>query len=653
MFGKMFQETGHGGLGLAPLETVGEEPHGENGAGIDVGVADVQGSQQATASLAQWWEQNNGPESKDLSGHLLIDLLVALGFTSQTQQAAAKVELDEDGNGHISFGEASGWLGRQDAASTARWVMLQQIWNAVDEDGSGHLDRAEAREVLQKMGYATYADKKAAIRELDSNGDGRIDFNEFCAWFAKQDPERQQELHLDRGTRFKIGSQDGTARMSAHGEAAVVLARLRFANEENDVMMMDSAVEAAHTLFALTEPSAEAVAMLEEVERRLADDEDLRRIDRLFRSEAIQVELSRLWDLMVVESQMIAAATEGSVQIAEGEVTLAGYQQMHIRLSIAISEKDSTGSYAGRDDETGEFDPVRAAEFATLDWNSDMERFAEASHITAWLDKLRLRFRQACSKKCQVRGFRAVFARHDEDGSGGLEFEEFVAAVRNDLEIAEVALPGDSLRRLFSAVDTDGSGSVDASEFVDWLWSDKSAKGQLKLVDNRRKMMAKGLEVVKQKFIDAAEKIVEMEGWKGIFDMFDDDGSGELDEQEFTAAIRKECDLSAAEVSDDDISELFTVVDVDASGGICSAELTQLLTASTTQQTMTRRPFYSSIFELATLWVQDKEEENDSGAAANAKSGIVASRRLYVQFLQGLFSTVGEYSNACAKSHSV
>jgi hypothetical protein len=38
---------------------------------------------------------------------------------------------------------------------------------------------------------------------------------------------------------------------------------------------------------------------------------------------------------------------------------------------------------------------------------------------------------------------------------------------------------------------------------------------------------------------------------------------------------------------------------------------------------------------------EQQEEMNMGGAAKDAKSGIVATRRLFVDFLAGLFSTVG------------
>ena len=44
----------------------------------------------------------------------------------------------------------------------------------------------------------------------------------------------------------------------------------------------------------------------------------------------------------------------------------------------------------------------------------------------------------------------------------------------------------------------------------------------------------------------------------------DDDGSGELEIEEFTEAVREECGLSDAAVSEQDISELFGVIDADA-----------------------------------------------------------------------------------------
>ena len=127
---------------------------------------------------------------------------------------------------------------------------------------------------------------------------------------------------------------------------------------------------------------------------------------------------------------------------------------------------------------------------------------------------------------------------------------------------------------------------------------------------------------MKGRFREASARTTESIGWTTIFEMYDDDASGELDVEEFTNAVRKECEISAAAVPDSEIEELFNVIDADGSGGIDSGELMELFDADLDDATMTFAAFFSSIFELSALWAEDEAERN------------------YVDFLLEMFSSV-------------
>ena len=106
-----------------------------------------------------------------------------------------------------------------------------------------------------------------------------------------------------------------------------------------------------------------------------------------------------------------------------------------------------------------------------------------------------------------------------------------------------------------------------------------------------------------------------------------DDGSGELELDEFTRAVREECQLNRQAVPDNEIAELFGVIDADQSGAIDAEELGDLLKADCDPGAMTFGPFYSSIFELASVWVTKEHEP------------------AYVRFLDGLFGAITEAIN--------
>merc|ERR1712182_71370 len=62
------------------------------------------------------------------------------------------------------------------------------------------------------------------------------------------------------------------------------------------------------------------------------------------------------------------------------------------------------------------------------------------------------------------------FQQFDEDGSGFIEFPEFVRLLHKLLKIPKTAeLPANRLNMFWKEIDADGSGSVCADEFLTWF----------------------------------------------------------------------------------------------------------------------------------------------------------------------------------------
>eukprot|EP01043_Picozoa_sp_COSAG02_P010326 COSAG02_NODE_361_length_23829_cov_82.704509_4_plen_1094_part_00 len=394
-----------------------------------------------------------------------------------------------------------------------------------------------------------------------------------------------------RGSVIVLGGKESTISVAA--EVAATIKRMQTANESDDINQMQAALNAAGSVAAKVttgDPSyAEIQMMSMQLASRLANDESLRETGALRRSRAIREEIKRLWDLMVMESARIAAESTELVGAAAGqrpEVTRDGYREMHIRISRVLCDPSE-----------GFTDARKALTLADKDWAGDITRFSGTAHIVVWLAAVREKFREASARAVSTHGFTALFKRYDADGSGELDEGEFAQAVRSDLAIDEATLSTKELKRLFRAVDVDGSGEVDAEEFTTWLFnSDRSE--------------AKNLRLVKNKFRAASERTASDLGWQVIFDRYDDDNSGELDVQEFTNAVRTECELDEEAVSDDEIKELFGVIDTDQGGGIDAGELMELLEADLDQAAITFGGFYSSIFELAEIWAYDEDAED-------------------------------------------
>lgn len=71
-----------------------------------------------------------------------------------------------------------------DATMFMRESYLRTAFNMFDKDGSGKIDESELAQLLSGDGlkdHFTRAQLEKAIGEIDENGDGEIDFEEFMA----------------------------------------------------------------------------------------------------------------------------------------------------------------------------------------------------------------------------------------------------------------------------------------------------------------------------------------------------------------------------------------------------------------------------------------------------------------------------------------
>ena len=135
--------------------------------------------------------------------------LEMLGFRVTDQEFKEVMKLlDVDGDGTIEYEEFCSKLGNtsmyditedvddEDADRERTEGLLQKVWERVDEDGSGTLDRGEVSKVLIQMGFGGTGKKvlDAAMAEMDEDGSGEVDYEEFTAWFMKQDADKQANV---------------------------------------------------------------------------------------------------------------------------------------------------------------------------------------------------------------------------------------------------------------------------------------------------------------------------------------------------------------------------------------------------------------------------------------------------------------------------
>ncbi|KAJ3346089.1 hypothetical protein HDU83_003386 [Entophlyctis luteolus] len=103
--------------------------------------------------------------------------------------------LDLDGSGSITYDEFIKWWKRDDRfkmlqLSSTEMYRLRDImceFKKYDADGNGTIDIREFKTLFVALTKKKLVNKTlmAAMRELDSNHDGKVSFNEFVSWSIK------------------------------------------------------------------------------------------------------------------------------------------------------------------------------------------------------------------------------------------------------------------------------------------------------------------------------------------------------------------------------------------------------------------------------------------------------------------------------------
>jgi Ca2+-binding EF-hand superfamily protein len=125
-------------------------------------------------------------------------------------------ELDEDNSGQCDFDEFQEWWQKQDDEVHARMEeldeleRLKEIWSRFDVDGDGMLGAQEILAVLRSVGRKVSAEGfKAAMQEIDADGSGEADFDEFASWWRTQGATVQDELADADGLAEEFGADVG------------------------------------------------------------------------------------------------------------------------------------------------------------------------------------------------------------------------------------------------------------------------------------------------------------------------------------------------------------------------------------------------------------------------------------------------------------
>jgi len=109
---------------------------------------------------------------------------------------------------------------------------FKKAFSLFDKDGDGSITVKELRIVMRQLGQnPSDAEIREMVAEVDIDGSGTIDFNEFLIVMARQNPD--YDLEEEYRQAFKVFDRDGDGLISA-AELKHVMANLgdKFSDEE-------------------------------------------------------------------------------------------------------------------------------------------------------------------------------------------------------------------------------------------------------------------------------------------------------------------------------------------------------------------------------------------------------------------------------------
>lgn len=126
--------------------------------------------------------------SIDHSGRIskseLRKVLQALNITvGEKELQKLMKQMDHDGSGDIDYPEFERVMGAAFFKKHSRQELMA-AFKKFDTDNNGSISVKELNDVLTRLGrHVSRADVEAMIQSIDTSGDGKVSFEEFCKLF--------------------------------------------------------------------------------------------------------------------------------------------------------------------------------------------------------------------------------------------------------------------------------------------------------------------------------------------------------------------------------------------------------------------------------------------------------------------------------------
>ena len=120
-----------------------------------------------------------------LSSEDLDDILRGMGFRPSKEELKDILEeIDEDGSGEIEFAEfcqlCAKFLVEEPDEDTMK-AELKEAFRIYDKNSNGYITTDQLREIISELDQRlTPEDLDGIIEEIDEDGSGTMDFDEFC-----------------------------------------------------------------------------------------------------------------------------------------------------------------------------------------------------------------------------------------------------------------------------------------------------------------------------------------------------------------------------------------------------------------------------------------------------------------------------------------
>jgi Ca2+-binding EF-hand superfamily protein len=220
-----------------------------------------------------------------------------------------------------------------------------------------------------------------------------------------------------------------------------------------------------------------------------------------------------------------------------------------------------------------DFDRDEAVATAQKEWVEDIVAFSGDSSVNVMLEELKISLREATKTVVYKMSWNAIFEMVDKDGSGELDVMEFIEAARTVMHIPPQAVSDRELKLLFETADDSDDRAISAAEFSAFVSQPPHA---VEIADKVSKKVSKATQANVRSAMTmlqrASHKVAMKTGWSKLFQTYDRDGQGSLDQREFTAIIREDCQIDAQLIPDESLVHLFNAVDADGTGDIDAHE---------------------------------------------------------------------------------